>query len=85
MKGNWILKNKQHVRQYKKFASAGYLKAKYPHNEYETVPKPPGITKLERYMDRGICPCCGPCDCMIEPDGHCEHGYPSWLLALSVI
>ena len=24
-------------------------------------------------------------ECPIEPDGHCEHGYPSWLIALNLI
>jgi len=23
--------------------------------------------------------------CMVEPDGYCEHGRPSWLLALGMI
>ena len=23
--------------------------------------------------------------CMVEPDGHCEHNMPSWLLALGMI
>jgi len=23
--------------------------------------------------------------CMVEPDGHCAHGLPSWLLALGMI
>jgi hypothetical protein len=23
--------------------------------------------------------------CWVEPDGHCEHGKPSWLLALGLI
>jgi hypothetical protein len=23
--------------------------------------------------------------CWVEPDGYCEHGHPSWLLALGLI
>ena len=23
--------------------------------------------------------------CWVEPDGYCEHGYPSWLIALGMI
>jgi hypothetical protein len=23
--------------------------------------------------------------CWVEPDGHCEHGLPSWLMALGMI
>jgi|GEM_PF-3924423 len=25
------------------------------------------------------------CGCPVEPDGYCEHGYPSWLVALNII
>lgn len=50
---------------------------------WSTVIRPPSIeTLMEQEMD-------GVCDsirgCRVEPDGHDDHGYPSWLLALGVI
>lgn len=48
------------------------------------VCKPPCVSTLERWENEGshkaIDGCRG-----IEPDGYCEHGYPSWLLALNLI
>lgn len=29
--------------------------------------------------------CIGPCECAIEMDGHCFHGYPSHSLAAGII
>jgi hypothetical protein len=39
---------------------------------------------LEECMD-GICPACCSEGCEVEPDGHCEHGCPSVLVAAGLI
>ena len=49
-------------------------------------PKPttdePDIDQLEEWM--WDC-CCGATDgCMVEPDGICPHGHPSWILYLGL-
>ena len=47
-----------------------------------TVAQPAWET-LEDWMWDG---CCEATDgCIIEPDGHCPHGHPSWLLVLGLV
>ena len=55
-------------------------KAKYPS---AIRCKHPSIATLERWSSN--CGCKTPDGCWVEPDGECEHGYPSWLLALRLI
>ena len=45
--------------------------------------KPPSITTLERYVSDGIAKAID--GCRVEPDGTCQHGLPSWLLAMGYI
>jgi hypothetical protein len=40
--------------------------------------KVPSIATLERWEFNGTCKT--PDGCTVEPDGHCPHGFPSWLL-----
>lgn len=53
----------------------------------EEWPKPtvdtPSLRKLEEYTCDSVCPATD--GCTVEPDGICEHGYPSWLLYLEYI
>jgi len=44
----------------------------------------PSLRTLERWVSEGSCEAIDGCP-QIEPDGHCEHGLPSWLLALGYI
>ena len=51
-------------------------------------PKPlkiriPSMKQLDHWSFDGICET--PDGCKVEPDGHCGHGYPSWLLILGFI
>jgi hypothetical protein len=50
-------------------------------------PKPtspmPSFEELEEQNHDCIVECTD--GCFAEPDGECEHGYPSWLLQLGVI
>lgn len=40
---------------------------------------------LEEYGNEFVVPACCPEGCEVEPDGRCEHGHPSILIALGVI
>lgn len=35
------------------------------------------MEQLQEYAFESIMPCCGPCECSLEPDGVCENGWPS--------
>lgn len=43
----------------------------------------PDVDELEDWLGEGGCESLD--GCWVEPDGHCEHGYPSWLLFLALI
>jgi hypothetical protein len=57
-----------------------------PHpNRKEVNPmRRPSLKELQRQLEED-----GGCEaidgCLVEPDGTCEHGQPSWLLALGLI
>ena len=41
---------------------------------------PPNSDTLEEWVADGVCRC--PDDCLVTPDGWCEHGIASWKLIL---
>lgn len=43
----------------------------------------PTAAVLERWAENGVAKALD--GCRVEPDGHCPHGQPSWLLYLGVI
>lgn len=45
--------------------------------------KKPSIKTLEKWSSD--CGCKTIDGCWVEPDGECEHGYPSWLIAMRII
>ena len=46
----------------------------------------PSIDKLmEQYETEGIVEAACEYECIVDPDGYCEHGKPSWLLKLGMI
>lgn len=45
--------------------------------------KGPSLATMERWMDNGVAKATDGCE--VEPDGHCEHGKPSWLIRLGFI
>jgi hypothetical protein len=51
--------------------------------EVNRLPRP-SLQELQRQVEED-----GGCEatdgCFVEPDGTCEHGQPSWLLALGLI
>jgi hypothetical protein len=47
--------------------------------------QPLDLDELEEWFSEGGCEAACPHCCWVEPDGHCEHGHPSWLLAMGMI
>jgi hypothetical protein len=47
--------------------------------------EPPDIQTLIEWEAEGGCEAACPYGCWVEPDGHCPHGNPSWLLKLGLI
>jgi hypothetical protein len=45
--------------------------------------KQPSVRQLKEWLADGGCEATD--GCWVEPDGRCEHGKPSWLLALGLI
>ena len=45
--------------------------------------KAPSLDQLEEWMAEGGAEATD--GCWVEPDGHCEHGRPSWLIVLGMI
>jgi hypothetical protein len=41
------------------------------------------MATMERWIDEGVAKALD--GCSVEPDGTCEHGSPSWLLAMGLI
>ena len=48
-----------------------------------TVVKPDIEDIIQQESDYGTCETTD--GCTVEPDGHCEHGYPSWMLHLGLV
>jgi len=59
-------------------------KAIYPKDNVIEVGEPPSTMDLEEMLSDGVAEAVDGCG-GIEPDGHCKHGHPSWLLALGLI
>ncbi len=48
------------------------------------VNPPPAISEMESWLcDDGICESLD--GCHVEPDGQCEHGFPSWLMYYGMV
>lgn len=43
----------------------------------------PSMDELDEWLSEGICEALD--GCIVEPDGYCPHGSPSWLLHLGLI
>ena len=44
---------------------------------------PPDPETLEDWLGDGVCRC--PDECLVAPDGWCEHGLASWALILTAV
>lgn len=71
------------VRKMKKGITVEFMQNKYPEAKIEKCHKPPSMATLEAWSND--CGCEAIDGCWVEPDGTCEHGKPSWLLALGYI
>jgi len=49
----------------------------------EGTTTPPSAEDLMEWWDEGYSQ--APDGCIVEPDGYCEHGLPSWLIILGMI
>ena len=79
------------IRVYSKERGLRVLKENFTLAQYKVkhpdaiqVCKSPCIATLEKYVSEASCKAIDGC-AGIEPDGYCEHGHPSWLLALGWI
>ncbi|MCG3209261.1 MAG: hypothetical protein FOGNACKC_02882 [Anaerolineae bacterium] len=51
----------------------------------EVLLEPPSIEQLMQWEWEGCCEAACEFGCVVEPDGTCEHGKPSWLLEMGLI
>ena len=56
-----------------------------PEIDTEPTLEVPDIETLMEWEAEGGCEAACPHACWVEPDGHCPHGNPSWLLKLGLI
>ena len=73
-----VYTKKRGVRILKEGITLKMYRAKYP--DAVIVPS---ISKLEGWMNEGVCRALD--GCYVEQDGICEHGSLSWLLKLGMI
>jgi len=45
----------------------------------------PSFEQLKDWVLDGICEARCEENCIVEPDGHCPHGKPSWLLVMGYL
>jgi len=69
------------LRELKPDITLADYRAKYP--TAIEIKKVPTLATLKRWDNDGMCKT--PDGCKVEPDGMCEHGYPSWLLIMGWI
>lgn len=69
------------IRKLKEGVNLTEYLAKHP--DAYPICKPPSTTTLEKWDNEGGCKSLD--GCWVEPDDTCEHGKPSWLLALNYI
>ena len=51
--------------------------------EYLKIVSPPPMEDLKEWMMDSYCEAVD--GCLVEPDGYCPHGHPSWFLVLGLI
>jgi len=64
---------------------AGWLKHGRSDRLEPDPPEAPDLETLMRWEAEGGCEAACSHGCWVEPDGHCPHGQPSWLLELGLI
>lgn len=64
-------------------AAAAAVDATYAWFEVNSGWAPPDPHELEEWLADGVCR--APDDCLVAPDGWCEHGLASWKLVLAEV
>jgi len=75
-----VYSNERGVRTLKDGITLDYYQSKYPS---AIKVKKPSTKTLERWSSD--CGCESIDGCWVEPDGECDHGFPSWLTAMGYI
>ena len=65
--------------------AAGRTDESVPEPVKEPTLDPPSIETLIQWETEGGCEAACPHGCWVDPDGHCPHGNPSWLLEPGLI
>lgn len=68
--------------RFKDGADPAKFKEKYP-DAYLVPTSEPSEKTLRHWMFDGVAKALD--GCRVEPDGSCQHGYPSWLRAMGII
>ena len=82
-KANWMLINGS-ARRIKPHITVEDMQAKYPDKTISKCKAPPSIPTMEKWVSNGVARAVDGCR-GVEPDGTCEHGSPSWIMALGWI
>jgi len=81
-KANWMLVDGR-VRKIKPEFTLEYMQGKYPDKTIQSINSPPSIACMEEWISNCVAEALD--GCRVEPDGICQHDFPSWLLALGYI
>ena len=76
-KKNWMLIDGR-PRAIKPGITLSYMQAKYPERDIRECMTPPSMSTMGRWVSH--CYARALDGCRVEPDGTCEHGFPSWLI-----
>lgn len=73
--GVWKAAHRQHLD-----SGCPVCKDRSDTRRWERDLKQPSLQTLERWSCDGVAKALD--GCRVEPDGHCQHGFPSWILYL---
>lgn len=71
----WVMVGREHLD-----AGCPTCTARLATRRWERTLKHPSLQTMERWSCDGVAKALD--GCRVEPDGHCEHGFPSWILYL---
>lgn len=71
------------LRKVKQGVTQDKLLNKYPDALFIKSSETPSMEYIEQMLCDDVVETS--CECRVEPDGHCQHGAPSWLLIMGLI
>jgi hypothetical protein len=71
----WVAAGKAHLAN-----CCSICGARLATRRWERTLKEPSVQTMERWSCDGVAKAID--GCKVEPDGHCQHGFPSWILYL---